>query len=63
MAAQVPDEILDTFCVAAPTWDDAIELAACRYEGRTDRVMFQSAPPPGSLVRPSPPHPSATAAG
>ena len=28
MAAQVPDEILDTFCVAARTWDDAIDLAA-----------------------------------
>jgi probable F420-dependent oxidoreductase len=45
MAAQVPDEILDTFCVAARTWDDAIELAACRYQGIVDRVMFQSAPP------------------
>jgi len=63
MAAQVPDEILDTFCVAARTWDDAIELAACRYEGLTDRVMFQSAPPPGSVVPPSPPRLSTTTAG
>ena len=45
MAAQVPDGILDTFCVVARTWGDAIELAACRYQGIVDRVMFQSAPP------------------
>src|ERR1700678_4211806 len=63
MTAQVPDEILDTFCVAARTWDDAIDLAARRYQGLVDRVMFQSAPPPGSLVRSSPPRPSATTAG
>jgi hypothetical protein len=63
MAAQVPDEILDTFCVAARTWGDAIELAACRYQGIVDRVMFQSAPPPGSVVRPRPPRLSMTTAG
>ena len=63
MAAQVPDEILDTFCVAARTWDDAIDLAARRYQGLTDRVMFQSAPPPGSVVPPSPPRLSMTTAG
>ena len=51
MAAQVPDEILDTFCVAAGAWDDAIELAVRRYQGIVDRVMFQSAPPPGVTVR------------
>lgn len=44
MAAQVPDEILDAFCVTARTWDEAIEVAGRRYEGIADRVMFQSAP-------------------
>jgi hypothetical protein len=63
MAAQVPDEILDTFCVAARTWGDATEVAACRYEGLVDRVMFQSAPPPGSVVPSGPPRLSATTAG
>jgi probable F420-dependent oxidoreductase len=43
MAAVVPDEVLDEFCVCAPTWDEAVSRA--RYEGLADRVMFQSAPP------------------
>jgi probable F420-dependent oxidoreductase len=63
MAAQVPDEILDTFCVAAPTWGDAIELATHRYQGLADRVMFQSAPPPGSVVPPATAHLPSTTAG
>jgi len=63
MAGQVPDEILDTFCVAGRTWDQAIELAACGYEGIADRVMLQSAPPPGSVVPPSSPRSSMTTVG
>ena len=50
MAAQVPDQVLDTFCVAARTWAEAIDLAGRRYQGIADRVMFQSAPPPGTAV-------------
>jgi probable F420-dependent oxidoreductase len=45
MAAAVPDEVLDAFCVAAPTWGEVIDLARRRYTGLVDRVMFQSAPP------------------
>ena len=62
MAAQVPDEILDTFCVAARTWGEAIELAVRRYQGIVDRVMFQSAPPPGVTVRVAGSRPSITTA-
>jgi probable F420-dependent oxidoreductase len=45
MAAVVPDEILDEFCVNAPTWAEAIDQARRRYDGLVDRVMFQAAPP------------------
>jgi probable F420-dependent oxidoreductase len=45
MAAVVPDDILDAFCVSAPTWDEAVDRARRRYRGLVDRVMFQSAPP------------------
>ncbi|MBV9773003.1 MAG: TIGR03617 family F420-dependent LLM class oxidoreductase [Gemmatimonadetes bacterium] len=45
MGAVVPDEVLDEFCVIAPTWDEAVVRARQRYEGVADRVMFQSAPP------------------
>jgi probable F420-dependent oxidoreductase len=48
MAAVVPDEVLDEFCVCAPTWDEAVSRARRRYEGLVDRVMFQSAPPVAS---------------
>ena len=50
MAAVVPDEVLDEFCVSARTWDGAIERARRRYDGLVDRVMFQSAPPAGTAV-------------
>jgi hypothetical protein len=62
MAAQVPDEILDTFCVAARTWGEATELAVRRYQGIVDRVMFQSAPPPGVTITAAGSRPSITAA-
>jgi hypothetical protein len=45
MTAVVPDEILDEFCVNAPTWAEAIDQARRRYDGLVDRVMFQAAPP------------------
>lgn len=45
MAAVVPDEVLDEFCVSAPTWNEAIDQARHRYHGLVDRVMFQAAPP------------------
>jgi probable F420-dependent oxidoreductase len=45
MARLVPDEILDAFCVAAPTWPAAISAARTKYAGVADRVMLQSAPP------------------
>jgi probable F420-dependent oxidoreductase len=45
MAAAVPDEVLDEFCVSARSWDEAIERARRRYDGLADRIMFQSAPP------------------
>ncbi|MTD57023.1 TIGR03617 family F420-dependent LLM class oxidoreductase [Amycolatopsis pithecellobii] len=44
MAELVPDEILDAFCVVAPTWPQAIAAAREKYAGVADRVMFQSAP-------------------
>jgi probable F420-dependent oxidoreductase len=50
MAAVVPDEVLDEFCVSARTWDEAIERARRRYDGLVDRVMFQSAPPVEAAV-------------
>lgn len=50
MAGQVPDEILDTFCVVAGTWAEASDLTRRRYQGIADRVMFQSAPPPGTAI-------------
>jgi probable F420-dependent oxidoreductase len=50
LAAVVPDEVLDEFCVSARTWDGAIERARRRYDGLVDRVMFQSAPPAGTAV-------------
>jgi probable F420-dependent oxidoreductase len=45
LAAIVPDEVLDEFCVSGRTWDEAIEQARRRYGGLVDRIMFQSAPP------------------
>lgn len=45
MARLVPDEILDAFCVVAPTWPAAIMAARTKYAGVADRVMLQSAPP------------------
>jgi probable F420-dependent oxidoreductase len=50
MAAIVPDEVLDEFCVSAQTWDEAIARAKRRYDGLVDRVMFQSAPPVQAAV-------------
>lgn len=45
MAELVPDEILDAFCIVAPTWQGAIKAAREKYAGVADRVMFQSTPP------------------
>jgi len=53
MAAVVPDEILDEFCVSAGTWDEVIERTRQRYDGLVDRVMFQSAPPLEATAVPS----------
>jgi hypothetical protein len=37
-AAQVPDDILDAFCVTARTWDEAIEVAGRRYQGVAEQT-------------------------
>jgi probable F420-dependent oxidoreductase len=51
LAAAVPDEVLDAFCVVADTWPEAIAVARRRYRGIADRVMFQ-APIPDSVTVP-----------
>ncbi|MGF6888590.1 putative F420-dependent oxidoreductase [Nocardia sp. GAS34] len=51
IAALVPDDVLDTFCIIADTWPQAVHAARERYDGVVDRVMFQSAPPLGALAR------------
>jgi len=45
MARLVPDQILDTFCVVAPTWPEAVMAARARYAGGANPVTLRSAPP------------------
>jgi probable F420-dependent oxidoreductase len=45
LAAAVPDAALDTFCIVAEGWGEAIGVARRRYAGVADRVAFQAAPP------------------
>lgn len=50
LAAEVPDEVLDAYCVVADTWPDAIAAARERYAGVAQRVMFQAPIPPDVVV-------------
>lgn len=45
MAALVPDDLLEQFCVVAESWEAAIAVARARYDGVADRLMFQNGPP------------------
>lgn len=45
MGPAVPDNVLDTFCICAPTWDAAIDAARRRYTGIAARVAFHTPPP------------------
>ncbi|MET0451609.1 MAG: TIGR03617 family F420-dependent LLM class oxidoreductase [Mycobacterium sp.] len=53
IAELVPDDILEAFCVIAPTWSSAIARAREKYAGVADRVMFQSAPPLTGALAPA----------
>jgi probable F420-dependent oxidoreductase len=53
MGSVVPDEVLETFCIVADTWEEAVRAARRRYAGVVDRVMFQ-APVPATVTLPAP---------
>jgi probable F420-dependent oxidoreductase len=40
MVAAIDDEVVETFAVVAPTWQDAAEQVRVRYHGLLDRVSF-----------------------
>ena len=40
MAAAIPDEVVDTFAIVAPDWDEAARRIRSRYEGLLDRVSL-----------------------
>ncbi|WP_431873015.1 TIGR03617 family F420-dependent LLM class oxidoreductase [Nocardiopsis eucommiae] len=50
MPAEVSDDMLDDFCIAAGTWPEAAEVARARYAGVADRVSFYNLPEPGQTL-------------
>ena len=50
MPAEVPDDMLDDFCIVAATWPEAAEAARARYAGVADRISFYNPPAPGEAL-------------
>ncbi|SFE38719.1 TIGR03617 family F420-dependent LLM class oxidoreductase [Blastococcus tunisiensis] len=51
IAAEVPDDMLDEFCIVAETWPEAADVARARYAGVADRISFYNPPAPGQALR------------
>lgn len=50
MPAEVPDDMLDDFCIVAATWPEAAELARTRYASVADRISFYNPPAPSQAL-------------